>query len=116
MTIDKGKVSNVASNDIYNLDKNYTPTIKAPDPIIKYIKRPYPESIHAEQAAILKLLKDRKLHDLVNASIYVCRIGRAGDVHLARPCPCCSSLIRAVGIRRVVYTNQDGSTSHYDVV
>lgn len=41
MTIDKGKVSPVASNDIYNLDKAYTPSIKAPDPIIKYIKGPY---------------------------------------------------------------------------
>lgn len=41
MTVDKGKISNVTSNDIYNLDKVYTPTIKAPDPIIKYIKGPY---------------------------------------------------------------------------
>jgi hypothetical protein len=41
MTVDKGKVSNVSSNDIYNLDKAYTPAIKAPDPIIKYIKGPY---------------------------------------------------------------------------
>ncbi len=41
MTIDKGKVSPVSSNDIYNLDKAYSPSIKAPDPIIKYIKGPY---------------------------------------------------------------------------
>src|SRR5581483_1273722 len=41
MTVDKGKVSNVTSNDIYNLDKVYNPSIKAPDPIIKYIKGPY---------------------------------------------------------------------------
>ncbi|CAN5355055.1 hypothetical protein BH10PAT1_BH10PAT1_5010 [soil metagenome] len=41
MSVDKGKVSSVTSNDIYNLDNVYTPIIKAPDPIIKYIKGPY---------------------------------------------------------------------------
>lgn len=41
MTVDKGKVSNVTSNDIYNLDKAYTPTITAPQPIIQFIKGPY---------------------------------------------------------------------------
>ncbi|MEK7497515.1 MAG: DUF4012 domain-containing protein [Patescibacteria group bacterium] len=41
MTVDKGKVNSVSSNDIYNLDKLYKPTITAPDPIIKLIKGPY---------------------------------------------------------------------------
>ena len=41
MTVDKGKASSVTSNDIYNLDKAYTPSIKAPDPVVKYIKGPY---------------------------------------------------------------------------
>ncbi len=41
MTVSKGKVSAVSSNDIYNLDKAYKPTIPAPDPIIKYLKGPY---------------------------------------------------------------------------
>ncbi len=41
MSVDKGKASSVTSNDIYNLDKAYTPVIKAPDPIVKYIKGPY---------------------------------------------------------------------------
>lgn len=41
MTVEKGKVSSVSSNDIYNLDNAYKPSIKAPDPIIKYIKGPY---------------------------------------------------------------------------
>lgn len=41
MTVEKGKVSNVSSNDIYNLDNAYTPSIPAPDPIVKYIKGPY---------------------------------------------------------------------------
>jgi hypothetical protein len=41
MSVEKGKASSVTSNDIYNLDKAYTPSIKAPSPIIKYIKGPY---------------------------------------------------------------------------
>jgi hypothetical protein len=41
MKVDKAKFEPVSSNDIYNLDAKYTPRIKAPDPIIKYIKGPY---------------------------------------------------------------------------
>ena len=36
-----GNFDPTSSSDIYNLDNNYTPTIKAPDPIIDYIKGPY---------------------------------------------------------------------------
>lgn len=39
--VEKGKFEPVSSNDIYNLDSRYKPTIKAPEPIIKYIKGPY---------------------------------------------------------------------------
>lgn len=41
MKVDKAKFEPVSSNDIYNLDAQYKPSIKAPDPIIKYIKGPY---------------------------------------------------------------------------
>lgn len=41
MTVNKGKVQPGASNDIYNLDLKYKPTIPAPQPIIDYIKGPY---------------------------------------------------------------------------
>ncbi len=36
-----GKFEPVASSDIYSLDDAYKPTIKAPEPIIKYLKGPY---------------------------------------------------------------------------
>ncbi len=39
--VNKGKISQVTSNDIYNLDLKYKPTIPAPAPLIKYIKGPY---------------------------------------------------------------------------
>ena len=41
MKVDKAKFDPVTSNDIYNLDAQYRPSIPAPDPIIKYIKGPY---------------------------------------------------------------------------
>lgn len=41
MTVDKGKMRPVSSNDIYNLDSKYSPSVPAPDPLIKYLKGPY---------------------------------------------------------------------------
>ncbi len=41
MKVDKAKFEPVSSNDIYNLDAIYKPSIPAPDPIVKYIKGPY---------------------------------------------------------------------------
>lgn len=41
MKVDKAKFEPVSSNDIYNLDAQYKPSIPAPAPIIKYIKGPY---------------------------------------------------------------------------
>lgn len=39
--VNKGKFEPVSSNDIYNLDSRYTPSIKAPQPIVDLIKGPY---------------------------------------------------------------------------
>lgn len=41
MKVDKAKFMPVSSNDIYNLDAQYKPSIPAPAPIVKYIKGPY---------------------------------------------------------------------------
>ena len=41
MSVDKAKFNPVLSDDIYNLDAKYKPSIPAPDPIVKYIKGPY---------------------------------------------------------------------------
>jgi hypothetical protein len=41
MKVDKAKFNPVTSDDIYNLDAQYKPSIPAPDPIVKYIKGPY---------------------------------------------------------------------------
>jgi hypothetical protein len=39
--VKNGKFEPVSSSDIYSLDDKYKPSIKAPDPMIKYLKGPY---------------------------------------------------------------------------
>ncbi len=39
--VSNGKIQPVSSNDIYNLDNKYTPTIEAPEVIRKYLEGPY---------------------------------------------------------------------------
>lgn len=68
------------------------------------------ETLHAEASAILKLLKEDRLHDLSGAEIYVTRFTKGGQVGLARPCPACNSLIHSVGIRSIHYTTDQGTT------
>ena len=70
------------------------------------------DTLHAEGAAILKLLKDKRLHDLSGADIYVSRFTRGGAVGLAKPCAACHALIQSVGIRRVFFTDSDGTKSY----
>jgi hypothetical protein len=41
MNVNKGKLNQVSSSDIYNLDSKYKPSIEAPQPIRDYLKGPY---------------------------------------------------------------------------
>lgn len=41
MKVDQAKFEPVTSDDIYNLDAKYKPSIPAPEPLIQYIKGPY---------------------------------------------------------------------------
>ena len=57
-------------------------------------------SLHAESHAIQFAIKKHGRRALVGASIYIYR--RNGN--LARPCPCCLSLIEMVGITEINYS------------
>ena len=62
-------------------------------------------SIHAEQSAILKLLRlPEGLSLLRGSTLYVTRILKDGSFANAKPCEVCMETIRAVGIRRIRYT------------
>lgn len=70
----------------------------------KSTQRQYP-SIHAEEAAIVKLLKQPNgLRKLAGSTIYITRILKNGTCGLAKPCPKCQSLINSVGIKKIVHT------------
>ena len=70
--------------------------------------RRFPESVHAEQQAIVALLKSRRQKDLVGSTLYVSRINNHGSPRCARPCADCQRIIEAAGIRRVFYTTNTG--------
>jgi cytidine deaminase len=65
-------------------------------------------TVHAEESAILKLLKDGYQKHLVGSTLYVTRFTRAGALGCSLPCSRCSDLIKSVGISLVHYLDLDG--------
>ena len=61
---------------------------------------------HAETAALLPLIRQRA--DLTSCAAYLYRSHKDGSIAMSRPCSRCMSLMRAVGIRRVFFTVEDG--------
>ena len=62
-------------------------------------------TLHAELGAILGM--DRSVTQ--GATVYVVRINREGTPRMSKPCPMCESALKHVGVKRVVYTDRDGS-------
>lgn len=65
---------------------------------------------HAEASAVLKLLKERRLDDLIGSECYVTRFTAGGKCGISKPCPSCHELLRSVGVRNCWYTDVDGQT------
>ena len=74
----------------------------------RYSKHIGKETVHAEEAAIIKLLERAAFKDLAGATMYVTRFTPAGNTGLAKPCDRCERLINTVGIRSVFYSTMDG--------
>lgn len=66
-------------------------------------------TVHAEEAAITKLLRSKRFSDLVGSDLYVLRFTKAGKLGISFPCDRCWGLIRSVGIRNVFYIGDDGT-------
>lgn len=64
---------------------------------------PY-NTIHAELAAILKARNSFGPKVLHNASIYVHRLWRTGQVGYSKPCQYCEAYIKKVGIKDINYS------------
>lgn len=76
---------------------------------------PYKESRHAEVDAVMHVLKRKKLEELNGATIYVTRILKSGNLANAFPCQACMRLIRAVGIKKIIYSFDDGLTYTFNL-
>lgn len=76
--------------------------------------RPYGKrkttTLHAEEAAIKKLLDRRDLGSLIGSDLYVTRRTRGGAIGNACPCSRCMDLIKSVGIRNIVYSISETQT------
>ena len=68
------------------------------------------ESVHAEESAIVNALKSGSMGRIPGSILYVVRILSDGSLSCAKPCTKCNALIQSVGIKKVVYTDWDGST------
>lgn len=77
----------------------------------KFFNCECPGYLHAETATLLPLIKQKV--DLTNATIYVYREYKNGDLAPSRPCPRCMSVIKSCGIQKIHYTTIDGyATEH----
>lgn len=74
----------------------------------RQIERP---CLHAEMSAILCMESEHDIQWLSPEpphTIYVARLARSGNWANCRPCAACASEIVAAGIKRVVYTTENG--------
>lgn len=59
---------------------------------------------HAEIAAIGNTTARFRKDSIV----LVCRINRSGDIRLAKPCAKCQTIMKKIGIRKVIYSTNFG--------
>lgn len=68
-------------------------------------KGSYDLSLHAEAAALQRAPCAR------GATIYVVRLGKCGEFRESMPCEQCQRLMRRLGVRKCVYSTDQGSFS-----
>ncbi len=61
-------------------------------------------TLHAELGAILGV--DRNVTR--GSTVYVARINKEGQAKISKPCPMCQNAMKHVGVRKVVYTDEEG--------
>ena len=69
---------------------------------------PKVHSIFRWQHAEMSALVGTKKVDLSSATIYVARIIKSGEYRIAKPCEDCERILRAAGLKNVVYTDRNG--------
>ena len=64
---------------------------------------------HAEIGAILGIPRTKT----EGATVYVVRVNRSGQYRMSKPCPMCEEVLRFVGIKKVVYTENGNTVGEY---
>lgn len=65
--------------------------------------------VHAEISALLPFIKKKNLKALSGATVYIYREDKLGRMRLSKPCSNCEMVLRACGIKCVVFsTNTEG--------
>lgn len=77
-------------------------------PITRRFENHYITGLHAEMHACVGVNEK----NLKGADIYVIRARRDNTIGLAKPCSICQCFLRELGIRRVYFSNNDGSFSN----
>lgn len=66
--------------------------------------------IHAEHASVANFAGFRdKTCNLKNAVMFVARVTRTGALAMSKPCPCCQVFLGILGIKKVFFTNSNGT-------
>ncbi len=68
-----------------------------------------PATSHAEIDCLLGIPRKKT----VGATIYVVRINQDGQLRLSKPCPMCHAALKHCGIKKVVYSTNDGQAEMY---
>jgi deoxycytidylate deaminase len=69
------------------------------------------QGLHAERSAII----NAKRKDLSGCTIHIARLTKCGEPAMAKPCDQCMAYIKETGIKRIVYTNQEGKIEKENV-
>ena len=64
---------------------------------------------HAELSCILGIDKNKTQ----GATIYVARVNNQGEPRNSRPCPMCQEVLKFVGVKKVIFTKNDGQVGLY---
>ena len=86
-----------------NLEKSH-PVQKKFDKYNPCKREDFKHFLHAEVAAIIKTGQT----DLSDCAIYIYREDKTGKLAMCRPCPTCVALIKAVGIKKIFYSTEEG--------
>lgn len=67
--------------------------------------RPFGDGVHAE----IKALNNTTARYRDGSTVYVCRGTDINKLKLAKPCEMCQGIMRAMGVKYVWYSSEDGS-------